>query len=283
MPARAARHPRPAGLAPVAWHLHFPWRHLRERNMRNSSTTSGRRTAAHLLAAASLAALFAASGACAAQPAPGAAPPGPAMPPAAAVPPPPPGVAPAAPLDVTVDATVTRFVTNPDGDIDGLVSDGGLLVRFSPRLGARLAAEVRAGDRVRVSGTRDGAGNLMAQRIVAAGSGRQFVDPPPADAPPPPPREARGIALSRLSVQGRVAHVTTAPRGEPDGVVLADGAVIKLTPPVAQRFAALLQPGADVAAQGYGTRNRYGTALQATAFGAPDNLTRLYDDVPPAP
>ncbi|WP_017924323.1 hypothetical protein [Burkholderia glumae] len=207
-------------------------------------------------------------------------PPVPAMPPAAAVPPPPPGVAPAP--DATLDATVTRFVTNPDGDIDGFIGDGGALVRFSPGLGARLAADVRVGDRVQVSGTRDGAGNVMAQRVVA-GNGRQFVDLPPADALPPPPREARGIALSRLGVQGRVAHVTTAPRGEPDGVVLTDGTVIKLTPPVAQRFATLVQPGAEVAAQGYGTRNRYGTALQATAFGAPNNLTRLYDDAPPAP
>ncbi|MBI0331156.1 hypothetical protein I6G79_29835 [Burkholderia plantarii] len=247
--------------------------------MQISSISSGRRAAARLLTAASLAALLAASGACAAQP-------GPAMPPAATVPPPPPpplaGAEPAPPRDLTVDATVTRFVTNPDGDIDGLVSDGGLLVRFSPRLGARLAAEVRAGDRVQVSGTRDGAGNLMAQRIVAAGSGRQFVEPPPEGAPPPP-RESHDVALSRLSVRGRVAHITTAPRGEPDGVVLTDGTVIKLTPPVAQRFAALVQPGADVAAQGYGTRNQYGTALQATAFGAPDNLARLYDVAPPAP
>jgi hypothetical protein len=80
-----------------------------------------------------------------------------------------------------------------------------------------------------------------------------------------------------------VAHITTAPRGEPDGVILADGTVIKLTPPVAQQFPRLVQSGARVSAQGYGTRNQYGTALQATSFGSPGNLTRLYDRVAPGP
>jgi hypothetical protein len=44
-----------------------------------------------------------------------------------------------------------------------------------------------------------------------------------------------------------------------------------------------VQTGARVSAQGYGTRNQYGTALQATSFGAPGNLTRLYDRAPPNP
>ena len=78
-------------------------------------------------------------------------------------------------------------------------------------------------------------------------------------------------------------RITTAPRGEPDGVILVDGTVIKLTPPVAQQFPSLVQAGARVSAQGYGTRNQYGTALQATAFGSPGNLTRLYDRAPPNP
>jgi hypothetical protein len=63
-------------------------------------------------------------------------------------------------------------------------------------------------------------------------------------------------------------------------VLLTDGTVIKLTPPAAAQFASLLQPGATIAAQGYGTRNRYGESLQATAFGTPGNLTVLYGNLP---
>ena len=62
----------------------------------------------------------------------------------------------------------------------------------------------------------------------------------------------------KLEASGSVTHVTTAPRGEPDGVLLADGTVIKLRPPAASQFSGLLRPGTVIAEQGYGTRNQYG-------------------------
>ena len=157
-----------------------------------------------------------------------------------------------------------------------------MLVHFPPHMGVQLTSMVRPGDGVQISGWRNAAGNLTAQSITDTRSGQQLVDQPPQPGALPLLRELRGVALSRLSVQGQVVHVTTAPCGEPDGVILADGAVIKLTPPVAQQFPTLVQTGAKVSAQGYGTRNQYGTALQAAAFGPPGNLTRLYERVPPA-
>ncbi|WP_322033860.1 hypothetical protein [Paraburkholderia sp. J76] len=205
---------------------------------------------------------------------------------AAVAPPPPSAIAPAPLADagaaLIAQVVVARFLTNPDGDVDGFLTSDGMLVHFPPHMGPQLTAMVRPGDHVQVSGWRGPGGNLAAQRIADTRSGQQLVDQPPAGPPPLPP-ELRAAALSRLSVQGQVAHVTTAPRGEPDGVILADGTVIKLTPPIAQQFPALLQTGANVSAQGYGTRNQYGTALQATAFGSPGNLTQLYDRQPPAP
>jgi hypothetical protein len=201
------------------------------------------------------------------------------MPPAP--PAPPPGAAPgpladAAPV-ATAQGTVARFLTNPDGDVDGFMTDDGMLVRFPPHMSAQLTSAVRKGDSVQVSGTREGGGNIAAQRITDTRSGRQLIDQPPLPGARLLPRAARGEGLSRLSAQGQVAHITTAPRGEPDGVILSDGTIIKLTPPVAQQFATLVRKGATVSAQGYGTRNQYGTALQATAFGAPGKLTPLYD------
>jgi hypothetical protein len=55
------------------------------------------------------------------------------------------------------------------------------------------------------------------------------------------------------------------------------------TLPIAQRFPNFVRRGARVAAPGYGTRNQYGTAAQATAFGSPGNIAQLYDRVPPGP
>jgi hypothetical protein len=243
----------------------------------------------------SLAALILASTGCAAQtqPAPPAAPPvatraaSPVPPGAAVAPPPPPAGGPAPLADagsaLTAQVVVSRFLINPDGDVDGFLTRAGVLVHFPPHLGSQLTSMIRPGDRVQINGWRDAGGNLAAQRITDTRSGQQLVDQPPPPGAPLLPPELRAAALSRLSVQGRVAHVTTAPLGEPDGVILTDGTVIKLTPPIAQQFPTLVQTGASVAAQGYGTRNQYGTALQATAFGAPGNLTQLYARLPPAP
>jgi hypothetical protein len=229
-----------------------------------------------------IALLLVMSASCAAQPQPPADAPPP--PPATAPAPPPPPPAPSADQGsaVTTQAKVARFLTNPDGDVDGFLTGDGALVRFPPHLGTQLTSAVRPGDSVQIDGWRDAGGNLKAQRITDTRSGQQLIDQPPMPGarPMPLPRELRGAGLSRLSVQGQVAHVTTAPRGEPDGVILADGTVVKLTPPVAQQFASLVQTGANVSAQGYGTRNQYGTALQATAFGTPGNLTPLYDRAP---
>ncbi|MEM5421771.1 hypothetical protein [Paraburkholderia ferrariae] len=52
----------------------------------------------------------------------------------------------------------------------------------------------------------------------------------------------------QFSAQGEVMRVTTAPRAEPDGVVLRKGTVIKLAPDPAQQSTSLLRLGASVAA-----------------------------------
>jgi hypothetical protein len=247
-----------------------------------------------------LAALLTASAGCAAQPRSAATPAPPPVAADAAPPPvsgsPIPAAAPAAPAPAagpgpladaasiaTTQGTVARFLINPDGDVEGFMTGDGTLVRFPPHMGTQLTSAVRRGDLVQVTGRREEGGAFAAQRITDTRDGRQVIDEPPMRGTPPLPRTARAEVLSRLSVQGQVAHVTTAPRGEPDGVILSDGTVIKLAPPVAQQFAALVRTGATVSAQGYGTRNQYGAALQATAFGSPGNLTPLYERNAPLP
>ncbi|MBK4735001.1 hypothetical protein [Noviherbaspirillum pedocola] len=45
----------------------------------------------------------------------------------------------------------------------------------------------------------------------------------------------------------------------------------------------LARAGANVAAQGYGTRNQYGTALHVTAFGPPGNVKHIDERTPSHP
>jgi hypothetical protein len=184
----------------------------------------------------------------------------------------------------TVSGTVKRYLINPEGDVDGMLLGDNAVVTFPPHLGVQVTASAVPGDSVRVTGSTMPGGTLRAQQIVNTRTGQTINDRPPALLPalrdPRISRGPQGAGLVKLEASGSVVHVTTAPRGEPDGVLLADGTVIKLTPPVASQFSALLRPGTVIAAQGYGTRNRYGESLQATAFGTPGNLTQLYAPTP---
>jgi hypothetical protein len=180
----------------------------------------------------------------------------------------------------TTSGSISRFVINPEGDVDGFILADGALVHFPPHMSSQLVALVRRGDAVRIIGLRDDAGIVSAQQITNERTGQQLVDQPPSVDVPHAPPALRGAGLVKLSVSGTVMRVTTAPRGEPDGVILKDGTIIKMPPPVAQQFANLLRPDAVIAARGYGTRNQYGEALQATAFGTPNNITQLYNNLP---
>lgn len=208
--------------------------------------------------------------------------------PADAMPPPPPPPRPRARLpagpgndtasDALVSGTLSRLTINPEGTVDGFVLADGTLVRLPPHLGSQLAALVRAGERVTVAGERRGDDEIRARVVRNDGTGASLSDRPPTPVASVPPM-LRGVNLTRLSVSGVVRRVMRAPRGEPDGVMLDSGVIVKLTVPAARQFGALLVPGERVAAVGYGTRNVYGEALQATAFGAPGHVVNLYDDV----
>jgi len=179
-----------------------------------------------------------------------------------------------------IQGTIKRFIISPEGDVDGFTLADGTLVRFPAYLGPLFTAAFVPEDAVKVLGVRDSVGNLEAQTINNPRDGQQIIDRPlPTDIPRLPP-PLRGVGLIRLSAQGPIAHITTAKHGEPDGVVLSNGTVIKLTPPTAKQFASLLHPGMAVSALGFGTRNNYGQALQATAFGTPGNVVQLYSSNP---
>jgi hypothetical protein len=253
--------------------------------------TSYTRPGSNLARAAAISLVVVAS-ACAAQTAPAPAPGNMPAPPVGAAPvghmpnlapqAPPPAPAPfmAQQQSQVATGTISRFVINPEGDVDGFILANGALVRFPPHMSSQLVSLVHRGDTVRIVGLRDGSGNVSAQQITNEQTGQQLVDqPPPADVTQAPPA-LRGAGLVKLSVKGTVMRVTTAPRGEPDGVMLKDGTIIKMPPPVARQYMSLLRPDVVIAARGYGTRNQYGEALQATAFGRPDNVIQLYNNIP---
>lgn len=205
---------------------------------------------------------FSSCSAYALQPVPAQAPPFlPAEPPSAAGPMTPP----------IAQAQVKRMLTNPYGEVDGLRLTDGTIVKFPPHMGNALSNAIKPGDTVRVFGLPEARGTVKAEAIVNLATSQAVFDQPPAvgDSRPLPPH-LRAQSLQAQQVEGRIDTVLTGPRGEANGVILTDGSIVRF-PPESLRLS--MVQGAPFAAAGLGTRNAYGTSLEAISVGT--NLSAL--------
>ncbi|AOZ08613.1 hypothetical protein [Cupriavidus malaysiensis] len=178
-----------------------------------------------------------------------------------------------------VEGQVQRMLTNPYGEVDGLRLSDGTIAKFPPHMADALTATVKVGDTVRVIGRAEARGTVRADAIVHAGNGRTVYDqPPPAGEGRVLPPHLRAQRLQPLQAEGRVETVLTGPRGEANGVILSDGTIVRF-PPESLRLS--VQAGAPFAASGLGTRNAFGTSLEAVSMGTTlSALQPLYDRVP---
>jgi hypothetical protein len=96
------------------------------------------------------------------------------------------------------------------------------------------------------------------------------------------PPQLRGLALKPLTAEGQIRLLLSGRRGDINGVLLADGTVVRFPPNAAFQFGPLLQVGESFAATGYGSENQFGRSLEATAIGASTTtLQALYNVGPP--
>lgn len=178
-----------------------------------------------------------------------------------------------------VQGEVQRMMTNPYGEVDGLRLTDGTIVKFPPHRADALTAAVKTGDAVRVIGRPEAPGTVKADAVINAATGQTVYDqPPPIGEGRPLPAHLRARRLQLQQVQGRVEAVLTGPLGEAHGVILTDGSIVRF-PPGNLRLP--VQPGAPFAAAGLGTRNTFGTSLEAVSMGTSlSALQPLYDRAP---
>jgi hypothetical protein len=182
------------------------------------------------------------------QPAP---PPPPPPPPGAQQPVPPPPPPPGGAAQVTsIRGTVSQYLMNPDGLVDGLLLSNNTIVRFPPHMSQQLVRAVKPQDSVRVDGFFEFQGMIHATTITNANSQQSVVDTPPSPQNPPP--APNPYARQPMSVSGIIKALTYAPRGEIDGAVLDDGTIVHVPPPVGMQYAGFFRVGAPLAASGYG-------------------------------
>ena len=197
-----------------------------------------------------------------------------------------------------------QFTLTPRGVIDGLILSDGTEVKVPPGLSTELAYSVKPGDPVTVHGLRAAALPLIqAASITDNANGRTVIDngqpglkgpkggrgaPPPS--PPPTAFGPAGVGVPQpgmvapvpglVEAQGRIRMTLHGPQGDVNGALLDDGTVVRLPPPEAYRFAALLQPGQTVVVTGTGFANAIGKMLQVWQIGPTrDQLSQV--QIPP--
>jgi hypothetical protein len=172
----------------------------------------------------------------------------------------------------TITGTVARFTLSPRGDLDGLILSDGTEVHMPPHLSPQLAAAVRPGDAVALTGYRSPTAALfIATSVTNTANNQTVVDrgpPPPGFAPPPPPPGMPALGAQTASAQGHVQTLLHGPAGDVNGALLDDGTVLRMPPHVAYQLASLLAPGQSIAVQGWGLNTAYGRVIDVQTIGS---------------
>lgn len=170
------------------------------------------------------------------------------------------------------NGTLAQFTLNPHGDVDGFVltESGGpsVLVHTPPHLSRELAKALTTGSTVIVRGVRPRDADVIAGVQVTAENGTVITDNGPDDAVKDGDPKRKPNALKNVAVTGTVWLTLFAPKGELRGAILQDGLVVGIDKKAGDRFAALLSPGADIAARGDRLDTKFGSVIDAHELGA---------------
>lgn len=144
--------------------------------------------------------------------------------------------------------TVTRFLMNEPGDLDGFILDGIWQVYFPPHLSASVAAHVMHGDTVRVRGAAPRRTDVMSVFAIEAEDGETIVDAGPE-------RNRNhdhewGVQRVPVDLIGTVMLPLYSPMGEPCGALLGGGTSLRMAVRAAEELARYLAPGTRVHAWG---------------------------------
>ena len=172
---------------------------------------------------------------------------------------------PAAPA---AEGKVSRLLVNPFGEVDGLLLDTGTLVTFPKHMGEQLTASVKPGDTVEVKGYPEAAGQIKGYVITNSRSGQSLMaQSGPSKGAMKMPKHLQSVGLLAMSAQGKIRYLHYGRHGEVNGVILSDGTSVRFPREVSYQFEPMLKIGQSITASGYGTKNQYGKALEATELG----------------
>ncbi|HEY3539083.1 MAG TPA: hypothetical protein VGL01_16820 [Trinickia sp.] len=148
------------------------------------------------------------------------------------------------------NGTVTQFLMNPHGELDGFILDGQWQVHFPPHLSERIGAHITLGENVSVRGVKPRTADIVAAVSIEAANGGLIVDEGPHGDHHKHEHEAPDVERHAAEVAGTIALSLFGPKGELRGALLSDGISLRVEPHAAVELDTYLTPGARVRAWG---------------------------------
>ena len=156
---------------------------------------------------------------------------------------------------LTIRGTVRDFTTAPKGEIDGVTLNDGTWVHWPPHLADRFSSIIAKGDKIKVVGAMEtgpaGDTKLEVSSVTNLKNDRTALNP---DRPLPASAiddDSGPADNGALTVNGIVRELTTAPKGEVDGVILNNGKWVHWPPHLEDRFTSIVAKGDSVRAVGF--------------------------------
>jgi len=154
-----------------------------------------------------------------------------------------------------VKGAVLKYSLTPRGNVDGLIMTDGTEVRLPPRAQAQVVFAVRPGEAVTIQGVKTVANPVVTAVSLTNDATGAVVD----TRPPGPPQPLDDESRVKLQLHG--------PDGRLNGVLLEDGAIVRLPPPDAEQDAAGLAVGQPLYARGDGMTTSLGKVIAAREIG----------------
>jgi hypothetical protein len=117
-----------------------------------------------------------------------------------------------------------------------------------------------------VRGVKPRDADVIAGVSLETAKGTRIIDDGPGDHEHPKPKHAKNGKA--VDVSGTVRQPLHGPKGEIRGILLESGESIRFPKHEAKRIAAMLEPGARVAARGRAVVSKFGNVLDAAEIGA---------------
>lgn len=164
-----------------------------------------------------------------------------------------------------VSGIVSRFVTTPDGAVDGFIFEDGLQVRFPSHMSTIVTDNIAVGDEVTVKGDESTTNSVWARQIITPKNAGEIEVTKEAKGKMLPSKSERQAAykhVNNISVRGEIEKLLVEPSGEVSGFLLTEGSVVRL--PVDIRSPArAYDVGQYVEVTGYGSENKFGKSVEA--------------------